>query len=78
MTAENEVKPVKLMVSGAPRPILEVGVGTGYFAGRVGAEAGLDPSMKMLTVARMRGWSYSLEGWERACHSEVGLSEQYS
>ena len=46
MTAENEVKLVKLMVSRAPRPILEVGVGTGYFAGRVGAEAGLDPSMK--------------------------------
>lgn len=54
MTAENEVKLVKLMVSRAPRPILEVGVGTGYFAGRVGAEAGLDPSMKMLMVARMR------------------------
>lgn len=29
ITAENEVKLVKLMVSGAPRPILEVGVGTG-------------------------------------------------
>jgi ubiquinone/menaquinone biosynthesis C-methylase UbiE len=54
VTAENEVKLVKLMVSRAPRPILEVGVGTGYFAGRVGAEAGLDPSMKMLMVARMR------------------------
>ena len=62
MTAENEVKLVKLMVSRAPQPILEVGVGTRYFAGRVGAEAGLDPSMKMLMVARMRGVELLVRG----------------
>ena len=62
MTAENEVKLVKLMVSRAPRPILEVGVGTGYFAGKVGAEAGLDPSMKMLEIARMRGVGLLVRG----------------
>jgi ubiquinone/menaquinone biosynthesis C-methylase UbiE len=62
VTAENEVKLVKLMVSRAPRPILEVGVGTGYFAGKVGAEAGLDPSMKMLEIARMRGVGLLVRG----------------
>ncbi len=62
MTAENEVKLVRLMVNGAPRPILEVGVGTGYFAGRVGAEVGLDPSMKMLEIARMRGVGLLVRG----------------
>jgi ubiquinone/menaquinone biosynthesis C-methylase UbiE len=62
VTAENEVKLVKLMVNGTPRPILEVGVGTGYFAGKVGAEAGLDPSMKMLEIARMRGVGLLVRG----------------
>jgi ubiquinone/menaquinone biosynthesis C-methylase UbiE len=61
-TAENEVKLVKLMVSGAPRPILEVGVGTGYFASKVEAEVGLDPSMKMLSIARMRNVELLIRG----------------
>jgi ubiquinone/menaquinone biosynthesis C-methylase UbiE len=62
VTAENEVKLVKLMVNRAPRPMLEVGVGTGYFAGKVGVEAGLDPSMKMLETARMRGVGLLVRG----------------
>jgi len=55
VTAENEVKLVEYMVKGAPRPILEVGIGTGYFASRLGVEAGLDPSFNMLSIARSRG-----------------------
>ncbi len=50
------------MVTGAPRPIIEVGIGTGYFASKVEAEAGLDPSMNMLSIARMRGVELLVRG----------------
>ncbi|BAN90656.1 class I SAM-dependent methyltransferase [Aeropyrum camini] len=53
--AANEAKAVSRALEGAPRPILEVGVGTGFFASLVGAEAGLDPSLGMLRKARERG-----------------------
>lgn len=53
--AESEARLVEYMMRGAPRPILEVGVGTGFFASRVKAEVGLDPSANMLLVARERG-----------------------
>ncbi len=45
---------VSRMVSKGSRPLVEVGVGTGFFASRVGAEAGIDPSMSMLGIARER------------------------
>ena len=51
--AENEVKLVKSMVH--KYPVLEVGVGTGFFAQRVGVEYGLDPSINMLFKAAERG-----------------------
>ena len=50
--AEAEARLVEMMVD--KRPILEVGVGTGFFASRVRAEAGLDPSLGMLSIARRR------------------------
>jgi SAM-dependent methyltransferase len=34
---------------------LEIGVGTGRFAGTLGVEWGIDPSTKVLTLARKRG-----------------------
>ena len=55
VTAENEVRLVETVMEGAPKPIVEVGVGTGYFASKVNVDVGLDPSIKMLEVARMRG-----------------------
>ena len=51
--AENEVKLVSSMVS--KHPVLEVGVGTGFFAQYVRAEYGLDPSINMLSKALRRG-----------------------
>ncbi|MGQ9496117.1 MAG: class I SAM-dependent methyltransferase [Thermoanaerobaculaceae bacterium] len=62
ITAENEARLVKVMAEGAPRPIVEVGVGTGYFASKIGAEAGLDPSPRMMSIARMRGVELLVEG----------------
>lgn len=62
VTAENEARLVESIVRDAPRPVLEVGVGTGYFASRVGAEAGLDPSPGMLSIAARRGLEHLVVG----------------
>jgi ubiquinone/menaquinone biosynthesis C-methylase UbiE len=55
--AENEARLVSRMMEPVGRPVVEVGVGTGFFAARLGVEAGLDPSMGMLERAlkRLRG-----------------------
>ncbi|MCE4604844.1 MAG: class I SAM-dependent methyltransferase [Aeropyrum sp.] len=53
--AESEARLVAHLLSDAPQPLIEVGVGTGYFAQKIGASAGLDPSINMLRVARKRG-----------------------
>jgi len=55
VTAENEVRAVAAALADARRPWLEVGVGTGFFAWRLGVDYGLDPSIRMLSVARRRG-----------------------
>lgn len=55
VTAENEVRAVSAALEGVPRPWLEVGVGTGFFASRLGVGYGVDPSIKMLALARRRG-----------------------
>jgi SAM-dependent methyltransferase len=38
-----------------PKPWLEIGVGSGRFAQALGIETGLDPSIKLLEMARKRG-----------------------
>jgi SAM-dependent methyltransferase len=38
-----------------PGPWLEIGVGSGRFAEALGIETGIDPSIKLLTMARRRG-----------------------
>jgi len=38
-----------------PKPWLEVGVGSGRFAQALGIETGLDPSIKLLEMARQKG-----------------------
>ncbi|MCE4613095.1 MAG: methyltransferase domain-containing protein [Desulfurococcales archaeon] len=55
--AEAEARLVSSMVD--KRPILEIGAGTGFFASRVSAEAGIDPSISMLSRAARR-MRYSL------------------
>ncbi len=55
ITAMNELSLIKFMISGKPRPCVEIGVGTGYFASAVGCELGIDPSIGMLEKARQRG-----------------------
>ncbi len=59
VTAENEVKAALKALAGA-RPCLEVGVGTGFFAERLGCAYGVDPSIGMLRLARARGVEVAL------------------
>ena len=43
------------MLPSLPKPWLEVGVGSGRFAQALGIETGVDPSIKLLEMARKRG-----------------------
>ncbi len=55
VTAENELRLLELVLKASPRPFLEVGVGSGWFASKLGVEFGLDPAVNMLRLARARG-----------------------
>ena len=50
-----EVQAFKSLLPSLPKPRLEIGVGSGRFAQALGIESGLDPSSKLLRMARRRG-----------------------
>jgi len=50
-----EVRAFRKMLSLLPKPWLEVGVGSGRFAQALGIETGIDPSAKLLKIAKSRG-----------------------
>jgi len=50
-----EVKALKEMLTLLSKPWLEVGVGSGRFAQALGIETGIDPSAKLLEIAKGRG-----------------------
>ncbi len=50
-----EVDCMRDLLAGAPRPWLEVGVGTGRFAAALDVDAGVDPSAAVLRYASQRG-----------------------
>ena len=50
-----EVKAFQEVLPLLPRPWLEVGVGSGRFAQALGIETGIDPSAKLLEIAKKRG-----------------------
>jgi len=50
-----EVKALQKVLSLLPKPWLEVGVGSGRFAQALGIESGIDPSVKLLEMAKSRG-----------------------
>jgi tRNA-Thr(GGU) m(6)t(6)A37 methyltransferase TsaA len=52
---ESELKCLAPMVEGSPKPILEIGVGTGRFAMHFPDVTGIDPSLNALKVAERRG-----------------------
>jgi SAM-dependent methyltransferase len=50
-----EVQAFKALLSSLPKPWLEIGVGSGRFAQALGIETGIDPSIKLVKMARRRG-----------------------
>jgi len=54
ITAENEVRLIRY-VAEIQDPCIEIGVGSGYFASRLGCRFGVDPSLMMLNIAVDRG-----------------------
>lgn len=50
-----EVKAFQEVLPLLPKPWLEVGVGSGRFAQALGIETGIDPSAKLLEIAKKRG-----------------------
>jgi SAM-dependent methyltransferase len=56
----SEVEALRKVLPLLPKPWIEVGVGSGRFAQALGADIGLDPSSKLLEMARYRGVSVLL------------------
>jgi SAM-dependent methyltransferase len=50
-----EVKAFQEILASLPKPWVEIGVGSGRFANALGIEVGLEPSIKLLNMARKRG-----------------------
>ena len=50
-----EVRAFHEVLSFLPKPWLEIGMGSGRFAQALGIETGIDPSIKLLEMARKRG-----------------------
>lgn len=51
---QTEVKAFQKVLARLPKPWLEVGVGSGRFAQALGIETGIDPSAKLLEMAKSR------------------------
>jgi len=60
----SEVEALRPTLPLLPKPWIEVGVGSGRFAQALGIDIGLDPSSKLLEMARNRGVSVFLGGGE--------------
>jgi SAM-dependent methyltransferase len=50
-----EVQAFKVLLPALPKPWLEIGVGSGRFAQALGIETGIDPSIKLVEMAKRRG-----------------------
>jgi len=51
----NEVKALQTLLPYLSKPWLEIGVGSGRFAQALGIETGIDPSAKLIEIAKSRG-----------------------
>ena len=51
----NEVQAFRELLPSLPKPWLEIGVGSGRFAQALGIETGIDPSGKLVEIAKSRG-----------------------
>jgi SAM-dependent methyltransferase len=65
-----EVQAFKSLLPSLPKPWLEIGVGSGRFAQALGIETGVDPSIKLIEMARRRGISAFLGRGEQGLFEE--------
>jgi SAM-dependent methyltransferase len=65
-----EVQAFRELLPSLPRPWLEIGVGSGRFAQALGIETGVDPSIKLIEMARRRGVTAFLGGGEQELFDE--------
>jgi len=68
-----EVQAFKSLLPSLPKPWLEIGVGSGRFAEALGIETGLDPSSKLLHMARERGINAFLGRGEQELFEEASF-----
>jgi SAM-dependent methyltransferase len=68
-----EVRAFRLLLPTLPKPWLEVGVGSGRFAQALGIETGIDPSIRLVEMARERGIKASLGRGEEKLFGEQSL-----
>jgi SAM-dependent methyltransferase len=67
-----EVSAFKEVLPSLPKPWLEVGVGSGRFAQALGIETGIDPSAKLMEIAKGRGiTAFRARGEERFFNKET-------
>lgn len=72
-----EVKDFQKVLPLLPKPWLEIGVGSGRFAHSLGIEVGLDPSIKLLDMARNRGINVFLGRGEDAPIGDKSLGTAF-
>ena len=72
-----EVRAFKLLLSSLPKPWLEIGVGSGRFAQALGIETGVDPSSKLLQMARRRGINAFLGRGEQELFDEESFGSVF-
>jgi SAM-dependent methyltransferase len=65
-----EVQAFQTLLSSLPKPWLEIGVGSGRFAQALGIETGIDPSIKLVKMAKQRGINAFIARGEQAPFDE--------
>ena len=65
-----EVQAFRELLPSLPKPWLEIGIGSGRFAQALGIETGIDPSIRLIEMARSRGAAAFLGGGEQQLFDE--------
>jgi len=69
-----EVKAFRTLLPSLPKPWFEIGVGSGRFAQALGIETGIDPSIKLIEMARRRRINVFLGRGEQELFDEESFS----
>ena len=64
------VQALRLLLPSLPKPWLEIGIGSGRFAQALGIETGIDPSTKLVEMAKNRGISTFVRRGEHSLFDE--------